>query len=151
MSLAERIQSDLTAAMKARDRDTTATLRMALAAVKNLRVAEGRGGAEPSDEEVLGLLATEAKRRREAAAAYRDAGREELAAKEEAELAIIERYLPAQLGEEELRELIADTVTRTGASGPGDLGKVMGAVMPQVKGRADGKLVNRLVREALGG
>lgn len=149
MSLAEQITADLTASMKARDAGTTGALRLILAEIRTLRGAEGRGGAEPTDPEVLELLARAAKQRREAAGTYRNADRPELAEQEDRELAVITRYLPAQLGEDEVRAAVAEAVAATGASGPGDLGTVMSAVMPTVKGRADGKLVNRLVREAL--
>lgn len=149
MLLSEKISTDLTAAMKARDSETTATLRIAVAAIRNARVAEGHTG-EVTDEEVLELLAREAKRRAEAAEAYEAAGRDELAAKELRELEILRRYLPAELGDEELAAIVDEAVSATGAQAPGDLGKVMSAVMPRVKGRADGKRVNALVRERLG-
>lgn len=149
MALSDQLQSDLTAAMKARDSQRTATLRMVIAAIKNQRVAAGQGG-DLSDEQVMELLSKEAKRRSEAATAYREAGRDELADKEEAELAIIRSYLPAQLSEEELAAVVDEAISEVGASGPGDLGKVMSAVMPKVKGRADGKQVNAIVRERLG-
>ena len=149
MTLAEQIQSDLTTAMKARDTETVATLRLVIAAIKNARVAEGHTG-EVTDAETIDLLTREAKRRSEAATAYDQAGRPELADKERRELAILRRYLPSQLGEDELRGLVDETVASVGASGPGDLGKVMSALMPKVKGRADGRLVNALVRERLG-
>jgi uncharacterized protein len=150
MGLAERIQQDLTAAMKARDADTTATLRMVVAAVKNQRVAASQTG-DLTDEQTLELLTREAKKRSEAAEAFEAADRAELAAKERAELEIIRRYLPEQLDEDTVRGLVDEAVAETGATGAGDLGKVMSAVMPKVKGRADGKLVNRLVRERLTG
>jgi uncharacterized protein YqeY len=149
MTLADQIQSDLVTAMKARDAETVATLRLVIAAIKNARVAEGHSG-DVTDQETLDLLAREAKRRSEAAAAYDEAGRDELAAKERRELEVIRRYLPAALGEDELRALVDETVAETGASGPGDLGRVMSALMPKVKGRADGRQVNVLVRERLG-
>jgi uncharacterized protein YqeY len=149
MTLADQIQSDLVTAMKARDAETVATLRLVIAAIKNARVAEGHSG-DVTDQETLDLLAREAKRRSEAARAYDEAGREELAAKERRELEVIRRYLPSALGEDELRALVDQTVAETGASGPGDLGRVMSALMPKVKGRADGRQVNVLVRERLG-
>jgi len=149
MPLAEQIQADLVTAMKARDAETVATLRLVVAAIKNARVAEGHSG-EVTDAEALELLTREAKRRTEAATAYEEAGRDELAAKERRELEIIRRYLPSQLSPDELRTLVDETVAQVGASGPGDLGRVMGALMPQVKGRADGRAVNALVRERLG-
>lgn len=151
MSLAEQISEDLKTAMKARDKVRTATLRQVLAAIKNLRVAEGRAGAEVTDAEVTGLIGKEAKKRRESIATYTDAGREELASAEQAELEVLSEYLPEQMSEEEIRALVQRTVADVGASGPGDLGTVMGALMPQVKGKADGKLVNEIVRATLGG
>lgn len=149
MSLAQQIEADLKTAMKARDSETTATLRMVLAAIKNLR-AEAGHGAEVSDEEMLELLGREAKRRNEAASAYAEAGRPELADKERRELAVLERYLPGQLGDDELAGVVDETIAEVGASEPSDVGKVMGAVMPKVKGKADGKAVNAMVRERLG-
>ena len=150
MGLPERLQQDLTAAMKARDSEAVATLRMVVAAVKNARVAAGQSG-EVTDEQTLELLTREAKKRTEAAEAYDAAGRSELAEKERSELTIIRRYLPEQLDEDTLRTYVDEAVAETGASGPGDLGKVMSAVMPKVKGRADGKVINALVRERLTG
>ena len=149
MSLAQQIEADLKTAMKARDTETTGTLRMVLAAIKNLR-AEAGHGSEVSDEEMVELLGREAKRRNEAAAAYDEAGRPELADKERRELAVLERYLPAQLSAEELASLVEETIAEVGAQGPSDVGQVMGAVMPKVKGKADGKAVNAMVRQRLG-
>ena len=150
MALTDQLQSDMTAAMKARDAETVATLRMVIAAVRNAKVSAGHSG-EVTDEETLELLTREAKKRNEAAEAYDEAGREELAAKERRELEIIRRYLPEQLDEDTVRGLVDEAIAESGASGPGDLGKVMSAVMPKVKGRADGKMVNAVVRERLNG
>jgi uncharacterized protein len=150
MALTDQIQSDLTTAMKARDTETVATLRMVVAAIKNARVESGRT-ADLSDEETTEILTREAKKRSEAAEAYDGAGRDELAAKERAELAIIRRYLPEQLGADELRAIVDEAIAQTGASQQGDMGRVMSAVMPKVKGRADGKQVNAIVRERLAG
>ncbi|MGI8574785.1 MAG: GatB/YqeY domain-containing protein [Egibacteraceae bacterium] len=147
-ALDQQIETDLRTAMKARDTEVVATLRMALAAIRNARVAAGRQG-ELTDEETVELLTREAKKRSEASEAFATAGREDAAEKEQRELAILQRYLPRQLDEEELARIVDDAVAATGASSPGDLGKVMSAVMPQVKGRADGKQVNALVRERL--
>jgi uncharacterized protein len=149
MALSDQIQSDLTTAMKARNTETTATLRMVVAAIKTARVAGGQSGAL-TDEQVTELLTREAKKRAEAAAAFEDAGRAELAEKERREREIIQRYLPEQLGEEELAAIVDEAVAETGASSPAELGKVMSAVMPKVKGRADGKQVNAMVRQRLG-
>lgn len=148
MSLATRIEHDLKQAMKARDTETVATLRMVLAGIRNLR-AEAGHGEDVADEEVLDLLGREAKRRNEAATAYAEAGRGELAEKERRELEVLQRYMPRQLDEGELRELVEAAITETGAQGPSDLGKVMSVVMPNVKGRADGKQVNAIARERL--
>lgn len=146
--LADQIQSDLKTAMKARDTQAVAALRMVLARIKETRVSAGHGD-EVTDDEVQTLIGREAKRRTEAARAFSDAGRDELAAKEEAELAILQRYLPQQMSDDELTAVIDETIAATGASSAGDFGKVMGAVMPKVKGRADGTRVNALVRERL--
>ncbi|HVM13424.1 MAG TPA: GatB/YqeY domain-containing protein [Egibacteraceae bacterium] len=148
MALPDQIQADLTAAMKARDKAATAALRGVVAAIRNARVAEGQTG-ELSDEQTMELLTREAKKRTEAAEAFADAGRDEQAAAERAELEVIRRYLPTELDEGELQAIVDQTVEETGASGPEDFGRVMGAVMPRVKGRADGKRVNALVRERL--
>ena len=149
MPLADQLQDDLKTAMKARDAQTVGTLRMVIAEVKNLRVSAGHSG-DVSDEEVTELLSREAKRRREATDAYAEAGRDDLVAKEQAELEVIRRYLPEQLDDDAVRAIVDDAVATTGASGPSDLGTVMSAVMPKVKGRADGKQVNAIVRERLG-
>ena len=133
--------------MRAREKVRADTLRMVLTSVTNAEVAgEHR---ELSDDEVLGVLAKEAKRRREAAAAYTEAGRAELVAREEAELAILEAYLPSQLGEEELRALVAQAVAETGATGMPQIGQVMKAVQAKVAGRAEGGRVAALVKESL--
>jgi hypothetical protein len=148
MMLADQIQTDLKAAMKARDRQAMAALRMVLSRIKEARVAEGHAG-EVSDDEVQTLIRREAKRRSEAAGAFAAAGRDELAANEEAELAILQRYLPQQMSDDELTTIVDQTIASTGASSPGDFGRVMGAVMSKVSGRADGSRVNALVRERL--
>ncbi len=150
MALTQRLTTDLTAAMKARDTDTTATLRMAIAAVRNLRVAEGHVG-EVTDDEVLELLGREAKKRTEAAEAYDRAGRAELAERERRELEVLRGYLPAQLGDDELAAIVEEEVAATGATSSSDLGRVMSAVMPRVRGRADGRAVSAAVRARLHG
>jgi uncharacterized protein YqeY len=148
MSLADQIPSDLKDSMKARDKVRTTTLRSVLAGIKNLRAEPGHG-EDVTDAEVTDILAKEAKKRRESVQTYTDAGREELAATEQAELDVLKQYLPEQMGEAEVRALVAQTIEDVGASGPGDLGKVMGALMPKTKGKADGRLVNQVVRESL--
>jgi uncharacterized protein len=150
MALKDTLQADLTAAMKSRDELTTATLRMALTAVGNEEVA-GRSARTLSDEEVLRVLTREAKKRREAADAFRGAGRPEQADRELAEEAVLTAYLPAQLSDEELAVLARAAVARTGASGPQAMGAVMKQVGPQVAGRAEGARVAAAVRAALAG
>ena len=146
--LKDRLQNDLTAAMKARDELRTATLRMALTAVKNEEVAGGQA-RELDDAEVLKVLAREGKKRREAAEAYVTAGRQELADREQAEGAVIEEYLPAQLSDEELAALVAAAVAESGATSPQQMGAVMKLVTPKVAGRAEGGRVAAAVKAAL--
>jgi uncharacterized protein YqeY len=147
--LKDRLRTDLTAAMKARDALRASTLRMTLTEVTNAEVA-GTSARELSDAEVLEVLDREAKKRREAADAYDQAGRDELAGKERAESAIIAEYLPAQLSDEELSAIVGSAVDEVGASGMKDMGKVMKVVQPQVKGRAEGGRVAAAVRARLG-
>jgi uncharacterized protein YqeY len=147
--LKARLRTDLNAAMKARDEVTTATLRMALTSVANEEVA-GKSARELSDDEVLRVLTREGKKRREAAEAFDGAGRPELAARERAEQAVLERYLPEQLDDAALAELVRAAIAETGASSPRDMGAVMKAVQPRVAGRADGRRVSDEVRSQLG-
>ena len=135
--------------MKARDDVTTATLRMALTAITNEEVS-GKAARELSDDEVLRVLARESKKRREAAEAFDGAGRGELAARERAEQGVLKRYLPAQLDDAEIAELVRAAITETGASSMRDMGAVMKTVQPRVAGRADGKRVSEEVRRQLG-
>jgi uncharacterized protein YqeY len=147
--LKAQLQQDLNAAMKARDEVTVATLRMALTSVTNEEVA-GKTARELTDDEVLRVLVREAKKRREAAEAFDAANRSELAERERAEGQVLDRYLPAQLGEDELAALITAAITESGANGPRDMGAVMKIVAPKVAGRADGKRVSDEVRRRLG-
>jgi uncharacterized protein YqeY len=147
MGLADRLQQDLHRALRAGDSLRVSTIRLARAAIHNAEIEAGR---LLTDAEVEGILGREMKRRREAIEAYTRAAREDLARKEGLELAVLAEYLPPPLSEADLRALVRDAVASVGAHGPQDLGRVMGVVMPKVKGRADGGLVNRLVREALG-
>ena len=151
-SLKDRLRTDLTAAIKARDELRSSTLRMILTAVSNAEVA-GKAARELSEEEMVGVLSSEAKKRREAAVAFEEAGRTESAAKERAEAAVIAEYLPAQLGPQEVARIVEEAVEGLGAAGAGPkaMGKVMGLVQPQVKGRADGAAVAAEVRRQLGG
>ncbi len=150
--LKDRLRTDLTAAIKSRDEMRSSTLRMVLSAVTNAEVA-GKQARELSDDDVVGVLSTEAKKRREAATAFEDAGRGESAAKERAEAVVIADYLPAQLSEDEIEELVTATIASLGVEGEGmrAMGRVMGALQPQVKGRADGAVVSAEVRRQLAG
>jgi uncharacterized protein len=147
-TLKEQLRADLTAAMKARDETRTRTLRMALTSVTNEEVS-GNSARELTDDEVLKILGREARRRREAATAYADAGRDDQAAAERAEEGVLAAYLPAQLGDDELTALVAAAIAETGASGPPAMGQVMKAVTPKVAGRAEGSRVAAEVRSQL--
>ena len=149
--LKDRLRADLTTAMKARDSLRTGTLRMVLTAVTNAEVG-GKSARELSDDDVMGVLTTEAKKRREAAEAFDAGDRPELAAKERAESEILAEYLPAQLGDDEVRDIVTAAIDSTGSAGAGmkAMGAVMGVVQPQVKGRADGAAVAAEVRRQLG-
>ena len=148
MTATERIRADLREAMKARDTETVATLRMVVAAISTARAARGHAG-EVTDDEVTELVTREARKRSEAARAYADAGRTDLADRETRELAIVRRYLPEQLSDEELAAIVDSELAAVGASGPEDLGRAMAAVMPRVRGGAEGRRVNELVRRRL--
>jgi len=150
-SLKDRLRADLTAAMKARDELRSSTLRMILTAVTNAEVA-GKEARVLSDEDIVGVLSTEAKKRREAAIAFDEGGRVEMAAKERAEAEVIIEYLPEQLGPDEIAKIVGEVVEKLGVAGAGPkaMGQVMGAVQPQVKGRADGAAVAAEVRRQLG-
>ena len=150
MSLQKRLQADLTAAMKDRDELTRATLRMVLTAVHNEEVA-GKAARELSDAEVQKVVAREAKKRREAAEAFRSGGAQERAERELAEGAVLESYLPQQLTDDELAELVRAAVAESGAQGASAMGAVMKAVGPKVAGRAEGGRVAAAVRAALAG
>src|SRR5690349_7200876 len=150
-ALKDRLRADLTTAIKARDEVRSSTLRMVLTAITNAEVA-GKEARELSDEDVVGVLSSEAKKRREAAVAFEDGGRAEMAAKEKAEAEVIADYLPEQLTAEDIERIVTAAVAQVGAAGEGmkAMGKVMGVVQPQVKGRADGGAVAAEVRRQLG-
>jgi uncharacterized protein len=151
MTLKERLRSDLVTAIKARDEVTSSTLRMVLTSITNAEVA-GKESRELTEEDVLGVLTSESKKRREAAEAFADAGREEQAAKEKAEAAVIAGYLPEQLSAEEIDALVAETIDELGVRGDGmrAMGRVMGVLTPRTKGRADGGALAAAVRTQLG-
>jgi uncharacterized protein YqeY len=151
MSLKERLRSDLTTAIKARDNLRSSTLRMVLTSITNAEVA-GKEARELTDEDVLGVLTSESKKRREAAEAFADAGRDAQAEKEKAEAAVIADYLPEQLSTDEVDALVVETIEELGVRGDGmkAMGRVMGALTPKTKGRADGGVVAAAVRRELG-
>jgi uncharacterized protein YqeY len=153
MALKDTLQSDLQAAIKSRDELVAATLRMALSAVTNAEVA-GKQAKELTDDEVIGVLGKEAKKRRESATAYRDANRPELADREEAELGVLEGYLPQPLSEAEVSAIIDEAIGQAaadGKTGMAAMGPVMQKVTAATKGRADGKTVSGIVRARLQG
>jgi uncharacterized protein len=141
MTLADRVKQDLTSAMKAGEKDRVGALRLVLSELQ--KAAKDGSGDE------LAVLRRERKRRHESATAFREGGRPELADAEEAEAKVIAAYLPAELSDDELREIVAAAVAETGAASPKDMGMVMKAAMPKVAGRADGKRVSGLAQEAL--
>ena len=145
-ALLDRIESAMRDAMRARDEQRTQTLRMAMAAAHNLRIERRRG---LTDEEVVDVLGKQVKQRRESIAMYRDAGRDDRAAAEEAEAAILAEFLPEQLADDEIERLARAAIAETGASSPSDMGKVMGRLSPQTRGRADGRAVSEVVRRLL--
>lgn len=149
--LKDTLRADLTRAIKGRDEVTSSTLRMVLTAVTNAEVS-GKEARELSDDDIVGVLTSEAKKRREAAEAFAEAGRTDSATKERAEAEVIARYLPEPLGEDEISALVAAAIEEVGAGGEGmrAMGRVMGVVQPQVRGRADGGAVAAEVRRQLG-
>ncbi len=150
MSLKEKLQNDLTAAMRSRDEVKSSTIRMVLTAIKNEEVS-GKEARDLTDAEIITVLSREAKKRREAAEAFEQAGAADRAAAEKAEGVVIAEYLPKQLSETEIKELIAAAIAETGATGPAQMGLVMKSLQPKIAGKADGGLVSGLVKAALSG
>ena len=150
MSIKETLKADLTEAIRSSDKLLSGTIRMVLTAITNEEVA-GKEARVLTDDEIITVLSREAKKRREASEEFAKAGRDEKAAEEKAEGEVIARYLPAQLSEDDIKKIIADAVAKTGAAGPADMGKVMGAIKPLIAGKADGALVSSLVKSTLAG
>ena len=148
MGLKEKLQSDLTDAIRSKDGVKSGTIRMLLAAITNEEVA-GKSAKVLSDAEVITVLSREAKKRREAVEAYTNAKREDLANKEKDEAAVIALYLPEQLSEADIKKLITDAIAETNASGPAGMGLVMKVLQPKIAGKADGGVVSSLVKAAL--
>jgi uncharacterized protein YqeY len=148
MSLNDQLTSDMKEAMKARQAERLGTIRQLRSAIKNKEIEQG---SALNDDAIIAVIGTQVKQRREAAQMYSENGRPELAAKEEAELKVLQQYLPAQLNEAEVRDIVIAVIADVGATSARDMGKVMPQVMARTKGAAEGKLVNQLVRECLAG
>ena len=148
MGLKEKLQADLTDAIRSRNEVVSGTVRMLLAAITNEEVA-GKAAKVLTDAEIITVLSREAKKRREAVEAYTQAKRDDLAGKEKAEAAVIANYLPEQLSEGEIKKLIADAIAETDAKGPAGMGLVMKVLQPKIAGKADGGVVSGLVKAAL--
>lgn len=145
----QQLREDMTKSMLAKDALKTSVLRMLVSALNYYEIQKGGAGYEASDEDVLTVIQKEVKQRHDSIEQFTSAGRGELAEKEQKELAILQTYLPAQMPEEEVRKLVLEAITSTGATTMQDMGKVMGALMAELKGKADGTLISRLVKEAL--
>lgn len=146
MRLVERLTDDMKQAMKNKDKLKLSVIRMVKSAIKNEEINQGK---ELSDDEVLTVLTRELKQRRDSLQEFEKAGRDDLAASSRDEMAVLMEYMPEQLGEDDIRKLVAEAIEQSGASSKKDMGKVMGVLMPKVKGRADGALVNKIVQELL--
>lgn len=146
MSLSERLNEDMKQAMKSQDKFRLSVIRMVRSAIKNIEIDQRK---TLDDNEVLDILSREIKQRRDSLQDFEKAGRDDLAQSVKAEIAIIGEYLPEQLTEEEVKAIVQMTIQEVGASSKAEMGKVMAALMPKVKGRADGKLVNQLVQQSL--
>ena len=147
--LKQTLQENLKQSMLAKDTVKTSVLRMLLSAINYYEIQKGGAGYEATDEDVLTIIGREVKQRNDSIEQFMVASREDLAAKELQEKAILEVYLPEQMTEEDIRRIVSEAVKKTGASTPQDIGKVMGILMPQVKGKADGGLVSKIVKESL--
>ena len=147
MSLKEQLTADMKDAMKNHDKDRLSVIRMVRGAIRQAEIDGGH--TELDDEAVIGVISKEVKMRKDSIDEFQKGGREDLVAKTQAEIDVLKPYLPAQLSEEEVRALVKEAVEKTGAKTPKDMGRVMGMLMPKVKGRADGKMVYTIVRSML--
>lgn len=143
------LQEKVKDSMRARDELRTSVLRMLVSAITYNEIQKGGAGYVATEEDVMNMIQSEAKKRRDSIEQYNSAGRPELAAKEQEELVILQEFLPQQLSEDEIRTFVKEAIEQTGATSASDMGKIMGALMPKVKGKADGNLVNKIVRENL--
>jgi len=146
MKIVEQLEQDIIKALKEKREETVSVLRMLKSVIKNKEI-EKKG--ELNEEDVFDIIGKEAKKRKESAQAFKDGGRNDLAEKELRESDILTKYLPEQMNEDELRKIIKEAVSKTGANSPADMGKVMGQVIPQTKGKADGAIISRIVKEEL--
>lgn len=146
MSVLDRLNEDMKAAMKNKEKDKLTVIRSLRSAVQNEAINKQK---ELTDEDVLTVLTRELKQRKDSLQEFEKADREDLVEKTKREIEIVQHYLPEQLSEEDIRELVSETIQEVGASSKADMGKVMSAIMPKVKGRADGKIVNKIVQETL--
>ena len=146
MSIKDKLMEDLKAAMRSRDADRTGVLRYLRSEIHNQEIADGK---DLDDDGVMAVLDRQAKQRRDSIDAFKQGNRPDLVAKEEAQLAVIMDYLPEQLSDDEIAEIAREVIADVGASGPGDVGRVMGAVMPRVRGKAEGRKVSQVVSALL--
>ena len=145
----QELKEQLKQSMLAKDAEKTSILRMLISAIGYYEIDKGGAGYEATEEDVEAVIQKQAKQRRDSIEQYKAGGRDDLAAKEQAELEVLEKYLPEQMGEEEITKLVEEAISQTGAASAQDMGKVMGALMPKTKGKADGAVVSRIVREKL--
>ena len=145
----EQLQDELKQSMLAKDEVRTSVLRMLISAIGYFEIQKAGAGYSATDEDIMSVIQKEAKKIKDSIEQFTAAGRTELAEKEKKELARLEAYLPEQMGEDEIRNLVKDAIGKTGATTQADMGKVMGALMPSTKGKADGGLVSRIVKENL--
>jgi uncharacterized protein YqeY len=145
----QKLQEELKQSMLAKDELKTSVLRMILSALNYYEIQKGGAGYIATEEDVLTVIQNQAKQRRDSIEQFKNAGRQELVDKEQKELELLSAFLPAQMGEEEITKLVKETISQTGATSLQDIGKVMGTLMPKVKGKADGNLVNNIVKKEL--
>lgn len=145
----KELQEELKQSMLARDELKTSVLRMLLSTISYQETQKGGAGYEATEEDVMSSIQKETKQRRDSIEEFEKAGRQELADKEEKELELLQKYLPEQLSEEEIEKFVEEAISTTGATSMSDMGKLMGALMPKIKGRADGNLVNKIVKDKL--
>lgn len=147
--LKQQLRDELKQAMIAKEELKLSVIRMLVSAITYYEIDKGGAGYEATDEDVMTVIGRQVKQRKDSIDQFEKAGRQELADKEKKELEILEKYLPAQMGEEEVRNLVKEAVVTTGATSPAEMGKVMAALMPKTKGKADGSTVSRIVKEEL--